>query len=58
VELRHAIRVVFDASIAAMTDEEASSAVENWQLFGELSLKTQARVGLKWFVSALPSVTL
>lgn len=36
-ELRSAIRVVFDTSIAAMTDEEASLTVENWQYFGELS---------------------
>ncbi|KAF7767943.1 hypothetical protein Agabi119p4_7186 [Agaricus bisporus var. burnettii] len=32
-ELRSAIRVVFDTSIAAMTDEEASLTVENWQYF-------------------------
>ncbi|KAL1677221.1 hypothetical protein EV122DRAFT_291263 [Schizophyllum commune] len=30
-EVRHAARVLFDASAVRMTDEEASSAVEQWQ---------------------------
>ncbi|KAI4523652.1 WD40 repeat-like protein [Schizophyllum commune Loenen D] len=30
-EVRHAVRVLFDASAVRMTDEEASSVVEHWQ---------------------------
>ncbi|KAF9453126.1 WD40 repeat-like protein [Macrolepiota fuliginosa MF-IS2] len=32
MELRQAIRVVFDATISAMSDEEAISIVEHWQI--------------------------
>ena len=33
-ELRQAIRVLFDASVANMSDEEAIAITENWQHHG------------------------
>lgn len=34
-ELRQAIRVLFDASVANLSDEEAIAITENWQHHGE-----------------------
>ena len=34
-ELRHAIRVLFDASVANLSDEEAIAITENWQHHGK-----------------------
>ena len=34
-ELRQAIRVLFDASVANLSDEEAIAITENWQHHGK-----------------------
>jgi hypothetical protein len=39
-ELRQAIRVLFDASVANLSDEEAIAITENWQHHGKYHIST------------------
>jgi WD repeat-containing protein 7 len=56
VELRQAIRVLFDASLANLSDEEAIAITENWQHHGKYRIHHRFAFNLILFDHGVPAL--
>jgi hypothetical protein len=57
-ELRQAIRIVFDASVSTMSDEEAILTLEHWQHYRKLCHNLSHFVGLNTYCFLVPCLQL